>query len=101
MEKASHAWFDGRGELVDDITQPVRLLLARDMTGDSAGILHVLVSVEHLRDRGRFGAGRIPEMHGEYQRVLARVVVEHGFGRGTAAHRRWEGTTMLVGPVHQ
>ena len=33
------------GELVDDMAQPMRLLLPRDMAGDPARILHVLVPV--------------------------------------------------------
>jgi hypothetical protein len=70
-----------RDELVDDVAQPVRLLLARDVAGDAAGILHVLVAVEHVLHRGRLVAGRIPQVHGEDQRVAARVVVEHGLRR--------------------
>src|SRR5690349_24690003 len=42
-----------RGELVDDMAQPMGLLLAYDLACDAAGILDVLVAVEHLRHRGR------------------------------------------------
>src|SRR3954453_2164869 len=57
------------GELIDDVTQTMRLLLARDLACNTAGILHVLVPVQHLRHRGWLGTERIPEMHGENQRV--------------------------------
>src|SRR6266480_1996168 len=44
------------GELADDMAQTMRLLLARDMAGDPAGILHILVAVENFRHRGRLCA---------------------------------------------
>src|SRR5258705_12895254 len=49
-----------RGELIDDMAQAMRLLLARDLARDPGGILHVLVPVQHFRHRGRLGSGRIP-----------------------------------------
>jgi hypothetical protein len=70
-----------RDKLVDDVTQPVDLLLPHDLAGDPAGILHILVPVEHFRHGGRLRARRIPQVDGEDQRVLARIVVEHGLRR--------------------
>ena len=37
--------------------------------------------VEDFRHRGRLSAGRIPQMHGEDQRILARIIVKHRFRR--------------------
>ena len=70
-----------RGELVNDMAQSMGLLLARDVTRDPTGVLHVLMPVQDFRHGGWLGAGRIPQMHGKDQRVLSRTVVEHGFGR--------------------
>ncbi len=65
-----------RGKLADDMTQTMRLLLARNMARDPAGILHVLVPIEHFRHRGGLGAGRIPHVDREDQGILAGVVVD-------------------------
>jgi hypothetical protein len=70
-----------RGELVDDMAQAMRLLLACNVADDPAGILHILMAVEYLRHRDGLGARGIPQMYGEDQRVPARVVVKHRFGR--------------------
>ena len=59
----------------------MQLPLARDVARDAARILDVLVPVEHLPDRVRLVAHRVPEMDGEDQRVLARIVVEDRLGR--------------------
>src|SRR6266513_754593 len=68
-----------RSELVNAMAQSMGLLLARDVTRDPTGVLHVLMPVQDLRHRGWLGAGRIPQKHGKDQRVLSRTVVEHGF----------------------
>ena len=73
-------------KLVDDMTQAMNLLLPCDLGRDPAGILHVLLPVEHFAHGSRLGAKRIPEVNGEDQRVLARVVVEHRFGRRVRQH---------------
>jgi hypothetical protein len=52
-------------ELLDRVAQPV----------------HILVTVEQLRHRGRLRAMRIPQMQREDQRIPARIVVEDGFRR--------------------
>lgn len=52
-------------ELVDDMARPVCLLLPSDVAGDAAGILYVLLAVEHIPHRGRLLAGWVPQMHGE------------------------------------
>src|SRR3954451_3739609 len=41
-----------RGELVDDMAQLMGLLLARNVTRDPTGVLHVLMPVEDFRHRG-------------------------------------------------
>ena len=38
-------------QLFDDVAQPVRLLLARDVAGDTARVLDVFLPVQHLPDR--------------------------------------------------
>src|SRR3569832_28023 len=67
------------GQLGNDVAQAVDLALARDMRSRAARILEVLLAVHHLQDRVRLGSVRIPEMDCEDERVLARLVVEHGF----------------------
>ena len=57
------------------------LALAHDVVGDAARILNVLLAVQHLPDGLRLLAHRVPQMHGEDQRVAARVVVEDALGR--------------------
>src|SRR5690242_17118598 len=52
-----------RSQLIDNVTQTMRLLLSLDMARNPTGILHVLVPVQHLRHRRRLGAQRIPEMY--------------------------------------
>ncbi len=70
-----------RGEFVDDVAHVMHLPLPRDVARDAAGVLDVLLPVEHLPDRVRLLAHRIPQMHREDQRVLARIVVEDRLGR--------------------
>src|SRR5438105_250600 len=70
------------GELPDDVPQVVDLLLARDMALGAAGILDVLGPPHDLPHRLGFGAFGVPHVDREYQRVLARVVVQYGFDRG-------------------
>src|SRR5262245_66337550 len=69
------------GELRHYVAQPVHLALARDMAGNAAGILDVLVPVEHLPDRLGLRSHRIPHVHGEDQRVAAWIVLEDRLGR--------------------
>src|SRR5438552_156135 len=66
------------GEFPDDVPQVVDLLLARDVALGAAGILDVLGPPHDLPDRLWFGAFGVPHVDREYQRVLARVVVQHG-----------------------
>jgi len=68
-------------KLVDDMAEPMGLLLASDVACNPARVLHVLVPVKHFRHRCRLRSGRIPQMHGKDQRILARVVVKHRLGR--------------------
>ena len=68
-------------QLADDVAHPVRLLLARDMACDAAGILNLLEAVEHLEHGGRLGSVRIPHVHREDQRGAARIVLEDRLGR--------------------
>jgi hypothetical protein len=70
-----------RGELVDDMSQTMDLLLAHDLARYAAGILHILVAIEYLRHRRRLRADGIPQMNREDQRVPARIVVKYGFRR--------------------
>src|SRR5271156_1161819 len=81
LRLAALAFGQPRRELFDDVTQPMRLLVARDLTCDAARILYVLMAGEGVRHRGWLGAERIPEVDGEDERVPARVVVEHHFRR--------------------
>jgi hypothetical protein len=73
-------------KFVDDMTQAMDLLLSGDLGRDPAGILDVLMPVEHFRHRGGLRTRRIPEMDGEDLRILARIVVEHRFGRRVREH---------------
>src|SRR5258708_39192419 len=57
------------------------LLLPNHMARNSTRILNVLVPMKDLPDRSRFWTDRIPHMRGKDQRVPARVVVKHDFGR--------------------
>ena len=68
-------------QLRDDVTQLVHLALLRNVVCNPARILDVLLTVEHLPDRFRFGPHRIPHMHGKDQAVSARIVVEDRLGR--------------------
>jgi hypothetical protein len=68
-------------QLADDMAQAVDLLLARNVAVGAAGELDVLLPAHHLPDRIGCIALRVPKLHGEDQRVAARVVVEHGFDR--------------------
>ena len=66
---------------LNDVAHVVHLALARDVACDPAGILDVLLTVEHLPDGLRLLAHRVPQVHREDQRVLARIVVEDHLGR--------------------
>src|SRR5947207_2677299 len=63
-------------QLGDDVSQLVHLSLARDMVRDSAGILDVLVTMEHVPDGRWLRSGRIPHVDGKDQGVAPRVVIE-------------------------
>src|SRR5690349_6009717 len=62
-------------KLIYDVTQLMRLLLSRDMTRDTAGILDVFVSIEHFQDVARHGADWVPEMDRKNKRAPARIIV--------------------------
>ena len=72
---------DVRQQLLDDVAQAMRLQLAGDVGGDAARILDVLLAVHHLPHRLGLRADGVPHVHGEDQRVAARVVVEDHLGR--------------------
>ncbi len=61
--------------------QLVGLALTSNVARDPTRILDLLVAVEDLPDGLRLVSGRMPEMHGENERVAARVIVEDALGR--------------------
>jgi hypothetical protein len=68
-------------EFVDHVTQAMGLTLADDVIGNAAGVLDILLPMQHLPDRARFWAGRVPHVHREDQRVAAGIAVEDRLGR--------------------
>ena len=69
------------GQLANDVAQAVDLRLARNVSGDAAGVLDVLLPVQHLPDGLWLAANGVPQVHGEDQRVDARVLVEDDLRR--------------------
>ena len=63
-------------QLADDVAQSMGLQLARDVRGDPARVLDVLLPVQDLPYRLRLRPHRIPHVHGKDQRVAARMLVE-------------------------
>src|SRR6267143_4319456 len=68
-------------ELADDVAQAVDLLVASDVAVGAARVLDVLLPAEHVPDRLRLGAFRLPDVDAEDDRVATGVVVEHRFDR--------------------
>src|SRR5271156_559138 len=68
-------------KLVDDVTQLMQLLLARNVTGGAARILKILLTGEDLAERVRFRSVGRPHMDGEHETATPRVIVEDRFDR--------------------
>jgi hypothetical protein len=54
-------------KLVDDVTHAMHLPLPEDVTGNTAGVLNILLAIEDLPNRRRFLAHRVPKVHCEDQ----------------------------------
>src|SRR5262245_22911569 len=68
-------------QLPDDMAQTMDLELTRDMAGNSARILNVLLPMKNLPDRLGLWSGRVPHMNCEDERAAARIVIEDHLGR--------------------
>ena len=69
------------GDLADDVTQMVDLLLPGNVALGAARVLNVLLPAHDLPQRVRLGTLRVPHVRGKDHRVLARLVIEHGLDR--------------------
>ena len=69
------------GKLSDNEAQLMRLFQMRDLSGDAARILYVLLAMEHLPDRFRLRATLVPDVDRENERCVTRVILEDHFGR--------------------
>src|SRR5580658_4775761 len=49
-------------ELADDVAEPMKLLLARDMALGAAGELNVLLAIEHVPDAAGLLGARLPHV---------------------------------------
>src|SRR5690349_3157479 len=57
------------------------LELTRDMGGNAARILNVLLAIEDLPDRLGLRPDRVPHVNGEDERAAARIIIEDNLGR--------------------
>ena len=69
-------------QLIDDVAQTMDLRLPRDVRRDAARVLDIFLPMKNIPDRLRFWSDRVPHVHGEDERVLARPVVENDFRWG-------------------
>src|SRR5690242_4091055 len=61
--------------------QPMYLSLSRDMSGNAARILNILMAVEHFPYCLWLWPGWVPHVHREYKRVASGIIVEDYFAR--------------------
>jgi hypothetical protein len=77
-----HRRFIGQvqGQLADHMAQPVQLALLLDIAG-AAGVLDLLVLVEHVQHAFGLAAVGIPDLDRKDHRTAARLVVQHRLDR--------------------